>query len=121
MACELIVEAHRLLGHDFFSSDDDCVFERTAFDKAFVEERFDVFVKGEGTGGRDFVLVKFGGDDGGEVLHEASVFADVGDGDAELLVGNDGDERFVAGFEMNGLADFPDLAGGWIVLRGRLF
>lgn len=121
MACELIVEAHRLLGHDFFPADDDCVFKRTAFDEALVEKGFDVFVKGEGTRGRDFVLVKFGGDDAGEVLHEASVFADVSDGDAELFVGNDGDERSVAGFEMNGLTDFPDFTRGGLFFEAGFF
>lgn len=112
VAGEFVVEAHGLLGHDFFATDDDGVFKRAAFDEAFVEEGLDVFVKGEGACGGDFVFVEFGGDHGGEVLHEAAVFADVGDGDAELLVGDDGDEGAIAGFEMDGLADFPDFSRG---------
>ena len=109
MACELIVEAHGLLGHDFFATNHDCVFERTAFDEALVEEGLDVFVKGESARRGDFALVNFGGDDGGEVLHEAAVLSDVGDGDAELLVGDDGDKGSVAGFEMNGLTTWGGL------------
>jgi hypothetical protein len=121
MACELIVEAHGLLGHDFFATNDDCVFERTAFDEALVEEGLDVFVKGESARRGDFALVKFGGDDGGEVLHEAAVLSDVGDGDAELLVGDDGDKGSVAGFEMNGLTNFPNFTWGGLFFEASFF
>lgn len=121
VAGEFVVEAHGLLGHDFLATDDDGVFKRTAFDETFVEERLDVFVKGEGSGGGDFLLVEFGCDDGGEVLHEASVLADVGDGDAELLVWDDGDEGAVACFEVDGFADFPDFARGGLFFEAGFF
>ena len=54
-------------------------------------------------------------------MHEAAVFSDVGDGDAEFFVGDDGDEGAVAGFEVDGLADFPDLAGDGLFLEAGFF
>ena len=45
------------------------------------------------------------------------VAADVGDGEAEFVVGNDGDERAVAEVEMERLADVPGLAGGFLFLN----
>lgn len=54
-------------------------------------------------------------------MHEAAVFSDVGDGDAELLVGDDGDEGAVAGFKVNGLADFPNFAGDGLFLDAGFF
>ena len=121
VAGEFVVEAHGLLGHDLLASDDDGVLKRASFDEAFIQKGLDVFVKGEGAGGGDFGFVDFGGDDGGEVLHEAAVFADVGDGDAELLVGDDGDEGAIAGFEMDGLADFPDFSRGGLFFEAGFF
>lgn len=117
VAGEFVVEAHGLLGHDFVSADDDGVFERASFDQALVEEGLDVFVEGEGAGGGDFLFVNLRGDDGGEVLHEAPVFTDVGDRDPELFVGDNGDEASVSGFEMDRLANFPNFTGNGLFLE----
>lgn len=54
-------------------------------------------------------------------MHEAAVFADVGNGDAELFVGDDGDEGAIAGFEVDGLADFPDFAWDALFLKAGFF
>ena len=121
VAGELIVEAHGLFGHDLLATDDDGVFERAAFDEALVEEGLDVFVEGEGAGGGNFFFVELGGHDGGEVLYKAAVFSDVGDGDTELLIGDDGDEGAVAGFEVDGLADFPDFTRDGLLFETGFF
>jgi len=112
VACEFVREAQGFLGHDFVAADDDGAFEGSALDEAFFEERFDVFVVDEGACGADFLFVGGGCDFGGEVLGEAPVGADVGDGDAEGFAGDDGDEGAIAGFLVDGFADFPDLARG---------
>lgn len=45
-------------------------------------------------------------------MGEASIGADVGNGDAEGLTGDNGNEGAVAAFEMDGFADFPSFPGG---------
>ena len=121
VAGELVGEAHGLLRHDFVAADDHGAFQRAAFDQSLVEQRLDVLVINEGAGGADFVLVGRWIDLAGEILGEASFRADVGDGDFEGLARDDGDDGAVAGFQMDRLADFPDLARRVLGERADLF
>lgn len=110
VADEFVREAERFLGHDAVVADDDGVFETAALDEAFFEEPFDVLVEDEGACGGDFLFVDGGGDLGGEVLRVAAVWADLGAGDAEFAVWDDGDETTAGGFDVDGFADFVDRA-----------
>ena len=114
MACELIVEAHGLLRHDFIAADDHRAFERATLDEAFFQERFDIFVINKGARRSDFLLVLFGSDFAGEILGEASVGSDIGDGNFEGLAGDNRDQRAIGGFLMDCFADFPNAARRWL-------
>lgn len=112
---KLVGVAHGFLGEDLFAADDDRVFERAAFDESFVEEGFDVLVECEGSGGSDFLFVGLCIDLTGEILREASVWSEVGDGDAESAGGDDGDVGALAVVEVDRFTDFPGFTG--LVLR----
>ena len=114
MAGELIGVADGFLGHHLVAADDHGAFEGASLDQAFFKEWFDILVVDEGAGGGDFLLVDLRSDLGGEILGETSIGADVGDGDAECFARDDGDDRAVAHFLVDGLADFPDFAEGFL-------
>lgn len=107
---EFVLEAHRFLGENFLAANDDCVFERSPFDEALVEEGLDVFVEGEGAGRSDLLFVGFLIHLAGKVLGESSVWTQIRDGDPEGFGGNDGDVGALAVVKVDRLADFPGLA-----------
>jgi len=121
VAGEFVLKAHGLFGHNFFAADDDGIFEGAAFDETFVEEGFNILVESKGSSWCDFFLVGLRIHHRREVLNEAAVFSDVGHGDAEFFIRNDSDEGTVPGFEMDGFANFPDLAGNGLFFEAGFF
>ena len=106
MAGEFIDEAHGLLAHELLPADDHGVFQAAALDEALFQQGLDVLVEREGAGRGQFLFIRFRRDDRVKVLGDAVFRSHAGDGDAELLGGENGQDGTALGFNGDGLAHF---------------
>src|SRR5688572_30592601 len=88
VAHEFVRKAQRFLAQHRVAADDDRVLEAAALDQILVHERLHIFVKNEGAGGRDLLLVDGRRYFGGKKLGKLPVRSRLRAGDAELRIGH---------------------------------
>ena len=106
VAGELIDETHGFLAHELLAADDHGVFQAAALDEALFQQGLDVFVERKGAGRGQFLFIRFRRDDRVKVLGDAVFRSHAGDGNAELLGGENGQDGTALGFNGDGLAHF---------------
>ena len=119
VAHELVGEAHRLLAQHAVAAHDDGVFQAAALDEALFHERLDVLVKRERPRRGDFLFVGLGRDFQRAVLREPPAGADLRAGDAERVVGHDGQERAALGLDVQRFAHLENAGAARPARRGR--
>ena len=106
VAGKFIDETHGFLAHELLAADDHGVFQAAALDEALFQQGLDVFVERKGAGRGQFLFIRFRRDNRVKVLGNAVFRPHAGDGNAELLGGENGQDGTALGFNGNGLAHF---------------
>lgn len=106
VAGELIDETHGFLAHELLAADDHGVFQAAALDEALFQQGLDVFVERKGAGGASSFSYVSGVMTASKYWVMAVFRSHAGDGNAELLGGENGQDGTALGFNGDGLAHF---------------